>query len=172
MDAAATGSLSRSGHLARRFVVSLWPGGPSAESEAWVRSHLLAGEITLWDRLSGPDRRHAVAVARRVDVMLVDPGRPVLAAALLHDVGKVDSGLGTLARVVATVVGMVGGRRARTASGRIGRYLRHPDIGAGLLAEAGSDTLTMAWAGEHHRPPQNWTVDPAIAGALHAADDD
>jgi hypothetical protein len=30
----------------------------------------------------------------------------------------------------------------------------------------------MVWAGEHHRPPQNWTVDPVIAGALHAADDD
>jgi len=172
VDATATGPLSRTGHLARRFVASLWPRGPSAAFEAWARSHLLGGEVALWDRMSGPDRRHAVAVARRADAMLVDPGRPVLAAALLHDVGKVDSGLGTPARVVATVVGMVGGRRARTASGRIGRYLRHPEIGADLLVEAGSDKLTIAWAGEHHWPPQHWTVDPVIAGVLHVADDD
>ncbi|MEC8947023.1 MAG: HD domain-containing protein [Actinomycetota bacterium] len=133
---------------------------------------LLAGEVDLWRQMSGPDRRHAVAVARRVDDRLGGADRPVLAAALLHDVGKIDSGLGTSVRVVATLASMVGGDRMRSGDGRIGRYLRHPQIGADLLNAAGSDELTVAWAAEHHLPAERWTVDQATAEALHAADDD
>ena len=172
MDVASTGSLSRSAHLVRRFLTSLWPGGPPAASENWVLDSLLAGEADLWRRMSGPDRRHAVSVARRVDDRLGGADRSVLAAALLHDVGKVASGLGTLARVPATLAGMVGGDRVRSSDGRIGRYLRHPQIGADLLDTAGSDELTVAWAAQHHLPAERWTVDQAIAEALHAADDD
>ena len=56
--------------------------------------------------------------------------------------------------------------------GRIGLYLRHPEEGAALLSEAGSDLLTVAWATEHHRSPDRWTVDRRLADVLHAADDD
>ncbi len=171
MGVASTGPLSRSAHLARRFLVSLWPGGPPVASEDWVLGSLLAGEAELWRRMSGPDRRHAVSVARRVDDRLGGADRRVLAAALLHDVGKIASGLGTLARVLATLAGMVGGDRMRFSDGRIGRYLRHPQIGADLLDRAGSDELTVAWAAQHHLPPERWTVDQLIAEALHAADD-
>ena len=168
------------GHLARRFVGALWPGGPPAADEAWARGQLLEGERALWARMSGPDRRHAVAVARRTATRLVEPTRPVLAAALLHDVGKVEAGLGTLARVPATLVGTVVGRdragRWATgrggARGRVGRYLCHDRLGAALLAAAGSDALTVAWAGEHHLPAARWTVPPAVGAALKAADDD
>ena len=165
-------------HLARRFVGSLRPGGPSSTEEAWATGYLLAGEADLWRSMSGADRRHAVAVARRVDRALGSPERPVLAAALLHDVGKVRSGLGTPGRVVATVVGAVAAdRTARWATsdgfrGRIGRYLRHPQEGAVLLEAAGSDPFTVAWATEHHRNPGRWTVDDRLAEALRAADDD
>ena len=165
-------------HLARRFLGSLRPGGPSSTEEAWATGYLLAGEADLWRSMSGADRRHAVAVARRVDRVLGSPERPVLAAALLHDVGKVRSGLGTPGRVVATVVGAVAAdRTARWATsdgfrGRIGRYLRHPQEGAALLETAGSDPFTVAWATEHHRDPGRWTVDHRPAEALRAADDD
>ena len=165
-------------HLARRFVGSLRPGGPSVTEEAWAPGYLLASEADLWRSMSGADRRHAVAVARRGDRVLGSPERPVLAAALLHDVGKVRSGLGTPGRVVATVVGAVAAdRAARWATsdgfrGRIGRYLRHPQEGAALLETAGSDPFTVAWATEHHRDPGRWTVDDRLAEALRAADDD
>jgi hypothetical protein len=115
--------------------------------------------------MSGPDRRHAVGVARAVPA-------PLAAAALLHDVGKVEAGLGTLARVPATLVGLVARERVVRGNGRIARYLRHDALGADLLAAAGADPLTVAWAREHHLPPARWTV-PADAGAaLKAADDD
>jgi len=91
-------------HLAKRFVRSLRPGGPSDAEETWVRGLLLDGEYRLWRRMSGADRRHAVGVARRVERALgIEATRAVLAAALLHDVGKIESGLSTYGRVIATL---------------------------------------------------------------------
>jgi hypothetical protein len=138
------------------------------------------GEAGLWRRMSAADRRHAVVVARRVDVTLGPAAtRAVLAAALLHDVGKIESGFGPVRRAAATVAGMVGGRpaarqwRGRAGLvGRVGRYLCHDEIGGGMLAEAGSDALTIAWAREHHLPRERWTVPAEIGAALKAADDD
>jgi hypothetical protein len=121
--------------------------------------------------MSGADRRHAAGVARRV-VADLGPGatRAVVAAALLHDSGKAVSGLGTFARVGATLVGVVAGRDR--PGGRVGQYLRHPQLGAELLAEAGSDPLTAAWAAEHHMPSSRWTIPGQVATALAGADDD
>jgi hypothetical protein len=161
-------------HLVRRFVGSLWPGGPSDGDEAWVRRQLLAGEVDLWQRMSGPDRRHAVGVARRTAALLGDQAtRPVLAAALLHDVGKIDAGLGTFRRALVTAGALVAGHdRLSRGTGRVGRYLRHDAIGADMLRAAGSDELTAAWAREHHLPPERWSVPAAAGAALKDADDD
>lgn len=157
-------------HLARRFAGSLRPGGPGPEDEAWVAGVLSEAELGLWRTMSGPDRRHAVAVARRVERWLGPEATPaVLAAALLHDVGKTASGLGTLGRVVATVAAGAGRAHLTPA---IDRYLCHSTLGADMLERAGSDPLTVAWAREHHLPPERWTVPPAVAGILEAADDD
>jgi hypothetical protein len=160
------------GHLIRRFVGSLWPLGPRRESELWVASTLMPGELALWRRMSAADRRHAVGVARRVQASLGDEtDGPVLAAALLHDVGKIASGLGTLARVVATIAALVR-PHMRDADGRLSRYLRHDAVGAELLTEAGSDPLTVAWAREHHLTPDRWSVPRPVGKALKSADDD
>ena len=169
-------------HLVRRFLGSLRPGGPPPAEEQWARRQLLAGEQVLWGRMPGADRRHAAGVARSVEKALGGGAdRRVLAAALLHDVGKLDSGLGVWGRVAATVAGLAGAR-ARAAEwegrpgtvGRVGRYLRHPERGAALLREAGSDGLTVAWARCHHLPPERWdpVIPPATAAALKASDDD
>lgn len=167
-------SARQAGHLVRRFVGSLRPGGPRARDVAWVHQQLLEGERTLWDAMPGPDRRHSAGVARRVQSALgAQATRPVLAAALLHDVGKATSGLRTFGRVVATLTaGLVGRERAGAWDSAIGRYLRHDVDGARLLVEAGSDPLTVAWAREHHRPEVSWTVDQRLGAALKAADDD
>jgi hypothetical protein len=163
-------------HLAGRFVGSLSAAGPSAAEEEWALSLCLPGEAALWRRMSGADRRHAVDGARRVAAALggeAGADRPVLAAALLHDVGKVDAGLGTVGRVGATVVAMVAGRRrASRWPGRIGRYLRHDQRGGQLLSAAGSDATTVAWAREHHLPPDAWTLPREVSAALKAADGD
>jgi hypothetical protein len=167
-------------HLVRRFLGSLSPLPPRRDDEAWVQTTLSARELELWGRMSRADRRHAAGVARRVERALgAEATSPVLAAALLHDVGKVASGLGTYGRVVATLAGAAAGRETAevwTRKGgitrKVGLYLRHPQLGADMLAIAGSDPLTVAWAREHHLPSDQWTVSPPIAEALKAADDD
>jgi hypothetical protein len=131
--------------------------------------------------MSNADRRHAVAVARAVDVALGSTAeRPVLAAALLHDSGKTVSQLGTAARVVATVVWAVVDNRdaARWAAApgrlrrRFGQYRLHPELGARLLEEAGADSLTITWTREHHLLPDQWTIPCELAAVLKACDDD
>lgn len=167
-------------HLVRRFVGSLRPGGPPRAQEEWVQGLLQPREHDLWRRMSGPDRRHAVGVARRVERALgIEATRPVLAAALLHDVGKIEAGLGTYGRVIATLSAKAAGaetastwRKQRGFARKVGLYLHHDRLGGDLLELAGSDPLTVAWTREHHQPPESWTVDPAIAQALKAADDD
>jgi hypothetical protein len=167
-------------HLVRRFFGSLRPGGPGGDDEAWVQALLQPKEHHLWRRLSGPDRRHAVAVARRVERALgIEATRPVLAAALLHDVGKLESGLGTYGRVIATLSAKVAGaematswRKQRGFARKVGLYLHHDRLGGDLLELAGSDPLTVAWTREHHQAPDAWTVERSVADALKAADDD
>lgn len=146
-------------HLARRFFGSLRRGAPA--DEAWALALLNDGERALWVRMPDADRRHAVGVAKAVPAELA-------VAALLHDVGKVESGLGTFARVGATLLGAV----RRDWGGRLGAYLQHDAIGAELLIRAGSAPLTVAWAREHHLPEDRWTVPLDAGRALKAADDD
>jgi hypothetical protein len=158
-------------HLVRRFFGSLSDSAPSAADDAWARSFLLPGESALWSRMSNPDRRHSVGVAREtVRILCEDAPRPVVAAALLHDVGKVKSGLGTFARAGATVAGAVVGRQR--LRGRVGDYLRHDELGAHMLDVAGSDPVTVAWAREHHLPAARWSIERRVADALKSADDD
>lgn len=168
------------GHLSRRFVGSLSSADPPASDSAWALAHCLPGEQALWHQMPAADRRHAIGVARRTAVLLGGAAhRAVLAAALLHDVGKIEAGLGTFGRVGATVVG-AGVGRGRAAGwagapgplGQVGRYLSHDVRGAALLASSGSDPLTVAWAREHHLPASQWTVPLPIGEALKAADDD
>jgi HD domain len=154
-------------HLAKRFFTSLSTREPAVTEALWAESQLLAGELRLWLRMSAADRRHAIGVARET-VRLLGPAttRPVVAAALLHDMGKIDSALGPIERALATVV------NPRTGESRWARYRRHDVIGAELLVAAGSDPLTIAWTREHHLEPERWTVERTIAVALKQADDD
>lgn len=172
--------MASAAHLTKRLVTSLWPLGPSASNDAWARSHLTEGEVALWKRMSRQDRRHSVGVAMRVEEALADKAtRPVLAAALLHDVGKIEARLGTWLRVVATLSAAIAGRETAELwvksvgiTRRIGLYLKHPGIGGDLLAMAGSDPFTETWAREHHHPEDACTLDSELANALRDADDD
>jgi len=167
-------------HLTRRFFGSLRPGGPPDTDRAWVESVLSEAEYALWRRQYGPDRRHTAAVAREVERRLGNEATaPVLAAALLHDIGKIDADLGTWGRVVATLSAKVAGRdtarlwsKSTGFTRKVGLYLQHPEIGADMLEMAGSDSLTIAWAAEHHLSAEEWTIAADIGEVLHCVDDD
>lgn len=167
-------------HLARRFFGSLRPGGPSETDRVWVESTLSEAEFGLWGRMDGPDRRHSVRVALEVERRLEHQATlPILAAALLHDVGKIDAGLGTWGRVVATMSAKVAGAdtarlwiKSKGFTRKVGLYLLHPEIGADMLELVGSDPLTVAWTQDHHKPAAEWTIDADVAAVLHDVDDD
>lgn len=122
-------------HLARRFVTSLPPTPPAPEDESWADRHLLDGERALWVQMNNQDRRHSIGVARRFIAARPSATRAEIAGALLHDVGKIECGLGTFGRVAATLLG------PRTE--RFTIYHDHEEIGARLLSTAGSDSATV-----------------------------
>ncbi len=174
--------MSRPWHLVKRFFGMLVPLGPTRRHDAEARGQLLPAEIDLWARMSRRDRRHSAAVARRVRAELGDGvAREVLAAALLHDVGKIDAGLGAYGRAVATLSGAAVRRdpevikawtRTRGFTRKVGLYLQHPKLGGDILAMAGSDELTEAWAREHHLSPDQWSLPEDIGQVLKESDDD
>jgi hypothetical protein len=128
-------------HLAARFFTSLSGRPPDVVDEVWAESHLLPGEVGLWRQMSNQDRRHSAKVARRFVAARPAATRAEIAGALLHDVGKIECGLGTWGRVVASLVG------PRTARFRI--YHDHERIGAELAAVVGSDPATVELIGAH-----------------------
>jgi hypothetical protein len=172
------------GHLAGRFFGALRPGGPSPEDRAWVETVLEPAEYALWARQPGHDQRHTAQVARHVEAALAggphagDSRWP--ACALLHDIGKLASGLSIPHRVLATLAGRVtdgavaDSEEHRGLRRRIALYLRHSELGADMIRMAGGRDEVAHWAGAHHdRARLDPAVVPApVVAALVAADND
>jgi hypothetical protein len=144
--------LTQPHHLALRFFGSLSTKPPEPSEEAWAEGQLLPGELALWRRMTNQDRRHSAKVARRFVVARPQATRAEIAGALLHDVGKIECGLGTFGRVAASVLG----RRGR----RFSLYHDHERIGSELAEAAGSEPETVDLIAERG---------PAYE-ALHACD--
>ncbi|MFA5882318.1 MAG: hypothetical protein WDA60_00525 [Acidimicrobiia bacterium] len=177
--------MGREAHLAHRFFGALSPARPRTEDVAWVASALNDHELTVWNRMPRHDRRHSIAVARRVEATLAGTayaGDPRwLEAALLHDVGKLDSGLGVFGRVAATLAGAAAGHgmadawsEKRGITRRFGLYLRHPELGASRIRICEGSREAAMWA-EAHQDPDRYDrtgIPPVVVDALAAADDD
>ncbi|MDA8392671.1 MAG: HD domain-containing protein [Actinomycetota bacterium] len=143
----------------------------------------------MWTSMPAADQRHSIAVAKRAvqgarsSRVPVDE-RDLVAAALLHDVGKTGCALGTAGRVAATVAAWLVGHRTVAGWSRRGGwraraacFADHQRIGAQLLREAGARPLAVAWAASHHRDLSDHCdgrlgVPPAVARLLAAADGD
>jgi len=174
-------------HRARRFFASLLPYRSDPAEDQWVNKWLSASEQKLFSRVQGQDRRHAIGVARAVEDHENDqstgelhPPTPrwVVAAALLHDIGKTVPDLGTYGRVVATMSAWVGGvdmaeHWADTTgfTRKVGLYMMYPRLGSDLLAVAGSDQKVVDWAAQHHLDEEDWTIPVESGRLLQAADD-
>ena len=130
-----TGFVEKQRHLIRRFFTSLSRRPPAISDVTWVNENLLAGEFTLWLRMKSYDQRHSIEVARRFTALYPAFTRDQVAAALLHDIGKVESELGVAGRVIATAVGPKGSK--------FRRYHEHEVIGLRLCGEAGASSETV-----------------------------
>ncbi|MBM3662806.1 MAG: hypothetical protein FJW94_07965 [Actinobacteria bacterium] len=172
-------------HRFGRLVATRRSSRPSDADLQWASRYLSAAEETLLSTMTGDDQAHVIRVARRVDasVAVSDPllgpeRRWMIAAALMHDVGKAEAPLGPLGRSAVTVIVWLGGgrvaRRYVDRSGRLGRaarYATYPELGASLLTQAGSDARVAAWSREHHLPMSSWSIPPPAGEVLSRADD-
>ena len=177
--------MARQTHLARRFFGALWPGAPDPVDTAWVGTVLNEQELTIWQRMPKHDRRHSIHVARDVEAQLANTkyaDDPRWAeAALLHDVGKLDSGLGVFGRVLATLAGAAAGHdmaepwsQKRGITRKFGLYLRHPELGASRIRMCNGSREAALWA-EAHQDPDLWPstgLPDVVIEALATADDD
>ena len=91
-------------HLTKRFWSSLKPKKLSEEDLYWVGSHLSENELLYWEKLSMADRHHSYQVAKQADSEIGEHEKEFIAAALLHDIGKLESGFGTFGRVFACLL--------------------------------------------------------------------
>lgn len=149
--------MNRVAHLTRRWWGALTAGAPGTQDDVWAHQWLTGGQQQLWRRLDDHDRHHAVMVARRFVLARPQATQAQMAAALLHDCGKLAAGLGVWGRVAATMIG------PRTHRFRL--YAHHERLGAAMLESAGSDPVTVALVARSDG------VDPELLAALTAADD-
>ncbi len=160
--------LARTRHLAVGFAYDVSPLGPGRRRSAWASQFMTEPERRAFSRMPGRDRREGIRTARRYLRGRDTPGHQpgggdvLVAAALLHDVGKRESGLGVLGRALATVSGaLVGADMAGIWTERdgfvrrVGLYLRHAEIGEQMLTVIGARPTVAGWAGAHH-DPQRW----------------
>jgi len=127
-------------HLARRAFTSFRNHPLLPEEVAVVEDILLPAEFALWGQMQNRDQRHSLEVLRRFDALYTPATRDERAAALLHDVGKCESPLGWVGRIVATMLG------DRTDSFRT--YLNHEQIGLALIANVSSARTSEVLRGD------------------------
>jgi hypothetical protein len=141
-------------HLCRRLFSSVFSRRLNGVELAQVQAILSEGEMGLWMKYQNVDQRHSIVVLHRLNVLMPTAGREAQAAALLHDIGKSQSQLGVLLRVVATIVG------PRTR--RFSQYHRHEETGIELLESIGSSDVMISLL--------KGVGDPQLIAALTAAD--
>lgn len=167
-------------HLAKRFWFSLKPKRLSEENLYWTRSHLSENEFAYWEKLSLADQRHSFLVAKQAEYEIGKQGKEFIAAALLHDIGKLESGFGTFGRVFATLCCFLfplremekWTERTKGLRRRLVDYAKHPALGAELLRGIGSQQQTITWVLEHHSDREKWVTPKEIAEILSSSDGD
>ena len=96
-------------HLVKRFFGSLKQKTVSEEDLLWVENILSQEEMHLWQTMPENDKCHSIEVARRTGTLLGKLEPEVLAAALLHDVGKADAPLAAIAQQTLELILILGG---------------------------------------------------------------
>jgi putative nucleotidyltransferase with HDIG domain len=151
---------------------------PCDVEESWLARWLPSGGIELFQAIPRYDQQHAVHVFRT----LQEQGHTdsdLLAAALLHDIGKTALRRGSLRlwhRVLVVLVRAVDPELLRSMGAREAQGWRHPfyvqqhhaTIGARLAREAGCSPRTAELIGLHEDPPD--PADDPMLAALKAAD--
>ena len=102
------GHFGSTNHLVKRFFYSLRKFDKSDEGQLTLFALLNEKEKQLFIHQSKADQKHSLrSVMRLVEIEGPDAHPDLVVAAALHDVGKTQSQLGVLGRVVATCVSAI-----------------------------------------------------------------
>ncbi|MEO5975146.1 MAG: hypothetical protein ABIQ38_08110 [Ilumatobacteraceae bacterium] len=123
-------------HLVKRFFGSLTSDPLNEREISWVKEELTSDEFDLWNTQAVTDQRHSFDIAMRFIVLRPQGSQEEIAGALLHDIGKIEAGLGTIARVVATILPL--------PTQKFTAYRQHQRRGAQLVKSIGCSSTTIA----------------------------
>jgi len=149
------------------------------DSEALL-PHLSRSQVDLFRQMQPSEQRHAIQTLEQLkEAGQSDPD--LLAAALLHDTGKVLYPLSLIDRVIIVLGKRFFRQRARrwsegTPSGLHRPFVvasQHPEWGAKLAEQAGASSQTVELIRHHQDPscPNPGTNSDRLLAALQAADD-
>jgi hypothetical protein len=169
----------RLAYRARQFWNALSGSRKRVETSKLLR-YLNPVQIVLFQRMKPAEQVHAYGILERLQESgHHDPD--LLAAAVLHDVGKILSPLSLLDRVVIVLGHRLFPRCSRRwGEGRLNRLRRpfivaahHPDWGADLAMRAEASPLAVELIRRHQQPiPNNLDTDrDRLLAVLQAADD-
>lgn len=151
----------RSRRLCERWVYRIWQAlvglrprvtdADRAEARAWLDDR----QFALWAQQAGRDQAHTLRVFRLVRAQGYG-ARPLLQAALLHDVGKVVGSPRLWHRTVWVLVGALAPRWRHILVAERGwrrafwALAEHPHLGAEMARRAGCDE-DVVWLIAHHQ---------------------
>lgn len=151
-------------HLSERFFDVLTARRLSAAELDSVRERLPPELMELFEEQSKADQRHGYEAGMVVLGSGVEAD-DVVAAALLHDIGKRHARLGIVGRTIASLAI----KMSLPLTARMTTYRDHGIVGAKDLAGAGAAPLVVDFALHHHgaKPP---SIDVAVWDLLVRAD--
>jgi hypothetical protein len=167
--------LTRIAYRSRQFWNAL-AGRKTQVPEEVIRPHLSATQVALFQRMQASEQAHAFRAFERLKA--AGQGDPdLLAATLLHDVGKIRSPLTPFDRVLIVLgryffpgaVGHWGTGEARGLRRPFVVAAQHPAWGAELAAAAGASAQTCELI---HRHQESTSADNPLLAALQAVDDE
>ena len=155
--------LNAAARTIRALAPSLFP-----PDDGFARERLPDPEYRLYAAMEGPDRDHAVRVAKALLARRPDADGVLVRAALLHDVGKSGLPFRLWQRIVAHLVtpDLPAAPRLEGLAGVQQRNLHHPRYGAALIREVGGCEAVARLIERHHGSDG----DPDAA-LLHQIDD-
>jgi hypothetical protein len=151
-------------HLVSRFFDYLTARPLTLSETKAIRGWLDPELAELFFEQNPADQRHAYHAALTVVGSGVTD-QAVIAAALLHDVGKRHSGLGVVGRSLASILMSLGA----PLGDRMTSYRDHGRIGALELAALGAPSLAIDFA-LHHQAGRPATIETDIWELLMVAD--